>query len=38
METWDPLTGQSKGYNTQVAVKACGPLVSYLYHVKNNVE
>lgn len=26
MQTWVSLTGFSKGYSTQVAIKACGPL------------
>lgn len=29
MQKWDPLTGQSKAFSTQMTVKACGPLVMH---------
>lgn len=31
MHKWDSLTCQSMGYGTQMTVRACGPLVYYIY-------
>lgn len=31
MHKWDSLTCQSMGFGTQMTVRACGPLVYYIY-------